>query len=116
MTMLKLEYKRFKSRIKSLPKTKTMKISKKERLIEEEREFMNFSNQGKIVDDEIKEFNRIALSAEDINDLLEWWTMQKKLPVLCVIARRFLSIPASSASIERVFSLSGNTFKRRSQK
>ena len=39
-------------------------------------------------------------------DALAWWKMQEKLlPVLSIIARRLLCVPATSAPSERVFSV-----------
>ena len=42
-------------------------------------------------------------------DILTWWRLnQEELPLLSKIARTVLSIPASSAKSERVFSTGGN--------
>jgi hypothetical protein len=39
-------------------------------------------------------------------DPLEWWAANKiNFPVLSVMARQYLGVPAASASIERLFSL-----------
>ena len=44
-------------------------------------------------------------------DVLQWWTVHKvEFPSLSRMARQFLSIPATSASAERVFSLAGRIF------
>jgi hypothetical protein len=48
-------------------------------------------------------------------DVLEWWkTNEAKLPLLAAKARRWLCVPATSASSERMFSAAGNnmTFSR----
>ena len=43
-------------------------------------------------------------------DPFEWWKMnEKKFPALAPFAKEYLSIPASSAGSERVFSTCGNT-------
>lgn len=50
-------------------------------------------------------------------DLFEWWNIRKdKFPAVSYLARKYLSIPASSASSERCFSTAGNiiTSKRSS--
>ena len=40
---------------------------------------------------------------------LEYWKLHAlKYPVLSFMARRYLAIPATSASIERIFSISSN--------
>ena len=48
------------------------------------------------------------------SDILEYWkTTRKKLPLLSRLARKFLWIPASSATSERVFSTAGNVVSER---
>lgn len=42
-------------------------------------------------------------------DVMQWWRAKStKYPILSNIELRILSIPASSAASERVFSLAGN--------
>lgn len=42
-------------------------------------------------------------------DLLEWWKNRaKRYPVVTELANKFLSIPATSAAAERVFSTAGS--------
>jgi hypothetical protein len=42
-------------------------------------------------------------------DVLAWWkTQEPVLPLLGEIARKYLCVPSSSASSERLFSASGN--------
>jgi hypothetical protein len=43
-------------------------------------------------------------------DILKWWPQQTQLPHLRQMARQYLSVPATSASCERVFSLAGRLF------
>ena len=43
-------------------------------------------------------------------DILKWWPQQTQLPNLRKMARQYLSVPATSASCERVFSLAGRLF------
>jgi hypothetical protein len=44
-----------------------------------------------------------------IFDILEWWKLrQKEYPILSMVARDYLGIPASSAFVERVFSRAGH--------
>ena len=51
-----------------------------------------------------------SYSLADSNvDILEWWrTHENTLPILSQIAKQVLTIPASSAKSERVFSTGGN--------
>lgn len=44
-------------------------------------------------------------------DVLEWWAMhQTTFPNLSVMAQQYLSVPATSASAERLFSIAGRVF------
>jgi len=46
-------------------------------------------------------------------DPLSWWrTNASKFPILAIMARNYLAIPATSASSERVFSTTGNIVTR----
>ena len=48
------------------------------------------------------------------SDILEYWkTIRKKFPLLSRLARKFLCIPASSATLERVFLTAGNVVSER---
>jgi len=47
-------------------------------------------------------------------DALEWWEKNaKRFPNLSVMARQYLSCPATSASVERPFSVVGNNFSKK---
>ena len=44
-------------------------------------------------------------------DVLKWWASNEtKFPALSVMARQYLSVPATSASAERLFSIAGRTY------
>ena len=44
-------------------------------------------------------------------DVLKWWASNEtKFPALSVMARQYLSVPATSASAERLFSVAGRTY------
>lgn len=52
-------------------------------------------------------------------DPLVFWrsiAKNKRLPILCRLARRFLAIPASSASVERLFSYTGERVSKKKTK
>lgn len=50
---------------------------------------------------------------KDMNILVYWNNNQSTYPILASIARRVLSIPATNTTIERLFSISGNTVTNR---
>ena len=54
----------------------------------------------------------LELSATPMNtDPLEWWEANEiNFPVLILMVRQYLGVPATSASGERLFSLSGHAF------
>lgn len=49
-----------------------------------------------------------TISNKDINPLDYWKQNSYRFPILSILARRYLAIPATSASIERIFSISNN--------
>lgn len=65
---------------------------------------------------ELDDYKNLRIRGEDANviDLLKWWHEQKqRFPRLYGVARFILSIPASSAAAERLFSLAGRLVKFR---
>jgi hypothetical protein len=64
-----------------------------------------------IIDDYIR-----VVSETNIKDTLEFWRQySERFPELAILAKKYLATPASSASVERIFSISGHIFsvKRR---
>ena len=48
---------------------------------------------------------------ESSKDILDFWRMhEKEYPCLAKMARQYLGCPASSASVERIFSVAGQFF------
>ena len=61
-------------------------------------------SQGQVSDTNTEYPHQIIV---DCFDLLEWWkSNQTKFPILSKMARQFHAVPASTAPIERVFSIS----------
>jgi hypothetical protein len=65
---------------------------------------------------ELAAYDSVSAVAEETLDPLQWWGMhEKQFPVLSRLAARILSIPASSAPAERIFSvMAGLNRKQRS--
>ena len=60
------------------------------------------------IEKDIEKYSSFSLAASDV-DILQWWQKHEKiLPILSQIAKQILTIPASSAKSERVFSTGGN--------
>ena len=52
-------------------------------------------------------YQTMALPERDV-DALEWWKQnENELPLLAGVARGYLAVPVTSASLERMFSLGG---------
>ena len=69
----------------------------------------------------VRECRAFLLHMKDCNntDPLDFWTKnQLQFPILALVARRVLAVPATSASTDRLFSASGRvcTFDRASLK
>ena len=55
----------------------------------------------------------VMLQGSVLSDPLAWWQVQEKtLPLLSILARRMLCVPATSAPTERVFSVAGLTLSK----
>ena len=59
-------------------------------------------------DEEYILYFREPIEIQEIHPLTYWKNNAYKFPILSVLARRFLAIPATSASVERLFSIAGN--------
>ena len=68
---------------------------------------------------EIKAYSNLLLPQYELDminngQILTWWKNQKQdFPKIAQLARKYLAIPATSASSERVFSTSGRTLENR---
>ena len=63
----------------------------------------------------INEYSRLVSERKFPCTLDFWKTYEKTFPELAILAKKYLSVPASSAAVERMFSISGHIFsvKRR---
>ena len=73
---------------------------------------------GPSPEDELKEYLAVPqIKYKTENDALQWWKdNEERFPNVAVMARQYLGCPASSASVERLFSQVGIAFsvKRKS--
>ena len=61
---------------------------------------------------EVEEYLAQPPPLEKTSDPLQFWqTHEKKWPNLAILASRYLTIPASSAPVERLFSIAGKVFR-----
>ena len=72
-----------------------------------------YSNSKDCIDSMIDEFTRITTTQrKEVSCRLDFWKNYEKLfPELAVLAKKFLSVQASSASCERMFSIAGHIFQ-----
>lgn len=74
------------------------------------------TRQNDSVESMLEEFDAVVKDCNPSTDPLVFWKKhEKSFPSLAVLARKYLSVQASSAACERLFSLSGHIFscKRR---
>ena len=61
---------------------------------------------------EIESYLNSPLLDEDCNILQFWCAHKTKYPTLAALARKYLCVPASSAPVERLFSMAGKVFTK----
>ncbi len=73
------------------------------------------TDESDTIEREIDKYIRILRSAAYESPLQFWKINHSKFPLLSRLAKKYLGIPASSAAVERMFSISGHIFsvKRR---
>jgi hypothetical protein len=79
---------------------------------------VNETNEPKELDDYdiiIDKYASLIANSNYEDPLLFWKNNEYSFPLLAPLAKRFLGVPASSASVERMFNISGHIFtsKRR---
>lgn len=113
-TLFKNEYFKIKAEIKGKSTTATPNLSFDELAIvnveneESEDSEDEFYMKPNTVDEEYVLYFREPIEIQEIQPLTYWKNNVHKFPILSVLARRFLAIPATSASVERLFSIAGN--------
>ena len=63
------------------------------------------------LDKEISAYLLQDMAVETVCPLFFWKSNASKFPTLCKLAKRYLSFPASSAPVERIFSSTGKIFR-----
>lgn len=63
------------------------------------------------IDELVEEYLRTPCLAQEEDPLVFWKNNQERFPALAKIAPNFLCIPASSAPVERLFSIAGKVFR-----
>lgn len=89
--------------------------SKKRKHFGEDYETGNVSDEYDIDDDELEKYlgKRLDLANLPENPLDFWKNHQMEFPILAKVARQIFSIPATTASVERSFSVAGNIVTKR---
>ena len=59
---------------------------------------------------------RTKVADKETNALSFWAATENALPALALLAKKYLSVPASSAAVERMFSICGHVFSTKRRK
>ena len=93
-----------------------MKENKKEKDTTKNKDFIGkmkrFSIENNQADyDEITDYTRFTSNIECACPLVFWKANQSRWPNLAKLAQKVLGVPATSASVERMFSIAGHIFQ-----
>lgn len=73
----------------------------------------DIGNNNNTNNDEVRNYIETPLTTVDFDVLHSWFEHRNKFPILYQLVRFLCAVPASSAAVERVFSLAGYTMKNR---
>jgi hypothetical protein len=77
-------------------------------------QYYDSSDEEKEDEDEVDQYLKVKVLKDKDLDILQWWKDNRlKFPKLAILCSYYLSIPASSASSEREFSIAGQTISER---
>ena len=62
------------------------------------------------LENEVKDYFADAILEEEKDQLQFWKTKESLFPTLATLAKKYLCVPASSALVEKVFSIAGKVF------
>ena len=69
------------------------------------------SKKGSIADEEIAKYLSESCVSKNKNHLHYWEVHSPSMPILAQLSVKYLATPATSASVERLFSVAGRVFK-----
>jgi hypothetical protein len=100
----------------STPSTRSLYEYKERREKSIRKVFQTEKPTSSAISDEITTYFLLPIARENKNPLNWWKSKQEIFPILSIIARKYLGIPATSVASERLFSDAGNhiTVKRSS--
>jgi hypothetical protein len=76
---------------------------------DQEHEVQNFDDMDAI----IEKYCGLVSASVYTDSLAFWKAHENSLPLLAPLAKKFLGVPASSASVERMFNISGHVFSNK---
>jgi hypothetical protein len=106
-----------KENIEHLNKKSKLETKRNENYVNYKSQSNSTSNYCKTIEDEINDFIRVTTDTNfELTSTLEFWKRNDlRFKELSKLAKKYLGVPASSAAVERMFSIAGHIFscKRR---
>ena len=98
------------------PMSPNTKLRNKMKAKQQRIRTMNIHDNGSEVKKEMAQYEIFSLAPKEVN-ILHWWRDHERvLPLLSQIAKKVLTIPASSSKSERIFSTGGNFVTKKRNK